>query len=275
MSAPTISVVTPSYNQACYLETTIQSVLSQDYPNIEYIIIDGGSTDGSVEIIKKYADRLSYWCSEQDEGQADAIGKGFDRATGDILCWLNSDDVYLPGALKTVANYFEKHPDAIGVSGGAYLIDAEGNFFNKYSWSVTLGVRASFDRLRYRGMDGMMQQSTFWRKEAYSAVGGVDRSLECIMDLDLFTKLARLRRFHRIPKMLASFRIHDESKTSAVLRNCSPIWWKEQAEFRARFGVDERKFGDRIAHWRYRLPNIVRKILLRLAVQAGVLRLPN
>src|ERR1044071_5583992 len=116
-----ITVVTPSFNQAKYLETTLRSVHEQDYPCVEHIVMDGGSTDGSVEILRKYSAHLAYWCSEKDRGQADAIAKGFQRATGDILCWLNSDDVFLPGALRAVSEYFTRHPEAEVVCGGAYI----------------------------------------------------------------------------------------------------------------------------------------------------------
>ena len=108
---PIVSIITPSYNQANYLEETIRSVLEQDYPNIEYIIIDGGSTDGSQEIIKKYADRLAYWISEPDQGQTDAINKGFYKARGDVLAWINSDDTYLQSAIYQAVEYLQNHPD--------------------------------------------------------------------------------------------------------------------------------------------------------------------
>src|ERR1035437_1184692 len=121
---PLITVVTPSFNQADNVERTIQSVLRQEYPALEYIIVDGGSSDGSVAIIRNYADRLHWWCSEPDEGQADAIAKGFARSGGEVLCWLNSDDILLPGALRAVGEYFRDHPLAEVVNGGAYCIDA-------------------------------------------------------------------------------------------------------------------------------------------------------
>src|ERR1043166_2179963 len=124
MNAPLkISVVTPSYNQAKYLETTLRSVLEQDYPHLEHIVMDGGSTDGSQEILERYSSRLAYWRSAKDGGQADAIAEGFKHATGDIFCWLNSDDVFLPGALRAVAEFFTAHPDAETVCGGAYIIN--------------------------------------------------------------------------------------------------------------------------------------------------------
>ena len=108
---PKITVVTPSYNQGQFIEATIKSVIGQQYPNLEYIVCDGGSTDETVEILKKYADKITWWCSEKDKGQSDAINKGMHRATGDIVCWINSDDVLLPGTLLTVAKFFHDHPE--------------------------------------------------------------------------------------------------------------------------------------------------------------------
>src|SRR5450432_2074637 len=122
-----ISVVTPSYQQAQFLERTIKSVLDQNYPNLEHIVIDGGSKDGSVEIIQKYADRFAYWVSERDKGHGDALNKGFSRCTGDILCWLNSDDTFLPGALHRVAEAAEKDPAANFFFGDIHFIDADDN----------------------------------------------------------------------------------------------------------------------------------------------------
>ncbi len=127
-----ISVVTPSYNQGKYLEATVLSVLRQDYPNIEYRVLDGGSTDGSVDILKKYGSRLAYWCSQKDGGQAQAIANGFAQSTGDILCWLNSDDLFLPGALSAVAECFSAHPEIETVSGGAYVIDSQGRPIRRF-----------------------------------------------------------------------------------------------------------------------------------------------
>ena len=122
---PTISIITPSFNQARFLPRTIESVLTQDYPNMEYILMDGGSTDGSLEIIRNYADRLSYWESKPDRGQTDAINKGFARATGKYLAWLNSDDVYKPGAISEAVDFLENHPEAAMVYGDCTFIDAQ------------------------------------------------------------------------------------------------------------------------------------------------------
>ena len=133
-SLPLVSIVTPSYNQAAYLRETMQSVLDQDYPNIEYLVVDGGSTDGSVEIIKEFESRLTWWCSEKDRGQAEAINKGLQRAKGEYIAWLNSDDLYLPGVISTVVALFTKHPDAAMVHGDVFAIDETGRVTNRISY---------------------------------------------------------------------------------------------------------------------------------------------
>ena len=130
-----VSIITPSYNQAKYLEQTIQSVLSQDYPRIEYIVVDGKSKDGSVDIIKRYADKLAYWISEKDKGQADAINKGFARATGEIIAWLNSDDYYLPGAVSAAVKVFEENPEIVLVYGNMLAVDEHGQTFNTLTYN--------------------------------------------------------------------------------------------------------------------------------------------
>ena len=130
MEYPKITVVTPSYNQGQFIEATIQSVIGQQYPNLEYIVCDGGSTDETVEILKKYTDKITGWCSEKDQGQSDAINKGMRRATGDIVCWINSDDVLLPGTLHTVAKFYHDHPDTDFANGYTVEIDKEGKIIN-------------------------------------------------------------------------------------------------------------------------------------------------
>lgn len=272
MASLKISVVTPSFNQACFLEQTIESVLSQDYPNLEYIVMDGGSSDGSVDIIRKHSGQIAYWCSEKDDGQADAIGQGFDRATGDILCWLNSDDLFLPGALSTVAAYFERHPDIKTVSGGAYRVDSAGKPFGLKFRAYELGVKATYDRLRFYGQDGVFQQSTFWRRSAYDAVGGVNRNLQYIMDRDLFVRLAQRSRFGRLSCLLAAFRQHDESKTHLCRNVCAA----EEKRFDETYGVSKyRSVARQIRYLRYRVPSCLRKVKLLTMRLSGLISLPS
>jgi len=146
--SPTISVVTPSFNQGRFLEATMRSVLEQSYPKIEYIVVDGGSTDGSQEIIKQYANRLAWWVSEPDNGQTDAINKGFSRATGEIFAWLNSDDTYEPGAMAGAVAFLQKNPEVGMVYGDTNFIDAEGRVIGKFNAQQTsLGIQRPTDQL--------------------------------------------------------------------------------------------------------------------------------
>ena len=267
-----ISVVTPSYNQGQFIEATIQSVLSQDYPHVEYFVIDGGSADESASIIEKYASQLKYWCSEPDEGQADAIGKGFDLCTGDILCWLNSDDLLLPGALSAVAKFFSDHPKIDAVSGGGFYVDESGRPYRRGFGTCSLGVAATANRFRFlQAQDGVFQMATFWRREAYLAVGGIDRSLQFIMDLDLFTRLAQRSRFGRLPELLACFRLHDACKT----RCWHDVRLREGADYDRRYRVDQHHATTRfLMRWRYRLPSLLRKCHLRLLQATRQLSIP-
>lgn len=272
MTAIRISVVTPSYNQAEYIEQTILSVLDQNYPHIEYMVLDGGSTDGSVDTIRKYADRLAYWCSQPDGGQANAIANGFERASGDILCWLNSDDVFLPGALRAVADYFAKHPTVEVVSGGAFRMDSCGRPVGIRPCAYELGVRATYNWLRFYGQDGVFQQATFWRRSAYEAVGGLNRKLQYIMDRDLFVRLAERKRFGRLPQLLAAFRHHDEAKTSRLRHVCKD----EEEKFADHYRVSQFPAAvQRLMYWRYRLPSYLRKTKLMALRLLGVVGLPT
>jgi glycosyltransferase involved in cell wall biosynthesis len=204
---PKISIVTPSYNQAPFLEETIRSVLLQGYPNLEYIIIDGGSTDGSVEIIRKYEKWLAYWVSEPDQGQSNAINKGWRRATGEICAWLNSDDVYLPGALKNVARSFIEYPEKELLYGDLLYIDQKS--------TISGYLRApdfSLERLVYENY--IPQPTTFLKRAALERVGYLNEDLHFCMDYDLWLRIAANRRSFYLPRTLAAFRFHPQSKTT-------------------------------------------------------------
>jgi glycosyltransferase involved in cell wall biosynthesis len=265
-------VVTPSYNQAKYVEQTILSVIEQDYSDVEYLVLDGGSTDGSADIIRKYADHLAYWCSENDGGQADAIASGFERTTGDILCYLNSDDVFLPGALTAVAKYFHDNPEVEVVCAGGHRVDAAGRPIGLRAHAYELGVRATYNWLRFYGQDGVFQQATFWRRSAYDAVGGLNRDLHYIMDRDLFVRLAERKPFARIPRLVAASRQHDEAKTSCTRQ----VWVDEEKRFAERYGVSESSATvQRLMYWRYRMPSYFRKLKLLALQVLGVVKLPT
>jgi len=209
---PRITVVTPSYNQGEYLEEAIRSVLLQNYPNLEYIIMDGGSTDNSIEIIHKYEPWLSYVHIGPDDGQSSAIAEGFQKSSGDILAWLNSDDRYLSGTLTRVAQFFDTHPECIFANGDVNYIDSDGKFKKRIYAS-----RPNHFLTANLGKHGWPQQGCFWRRSAYEQVGGLDPSLQFCMDRDLFIRLTGLGPGKRIPgPPLADFRIHSLAKSSTI-----------------------------------------------------------
>lgn len=224
---PFVSIVTPSFNQAEFLERTIQSVLSQDYPNLEYIIIDGGSTDGSVEIIRKYENRLAYWVSEKDKGQTNAINKGFNRAKGEIFAWLNSDDIYEPGAIQAAVEALMSDPSLGFVYGDCNFIDSHDRIIGKFD------VRQTDLKKLQRGYVHIPQQAFFFRGELWKKVGPLDESIYFAMDYDLWLRLARIAPFRYIPgKVWADFRLHEDAKTITADASC----WPEMIQIRRRDG---------------------------------------
>lgn len=227
MANELVSIVTPSYNQAQFLEETIRSVLEQDYPHIEYIICDGGSTDGSVEIIKKYERHLTYWVSEKDKGQSAAINKGWKRATGEIYAWLNSDDKLEPGAVRTVVEAFQDNPQAGVVHGDLRFLDRDG-----HELGLCHGAPSNFDRLLRDGQDPVAQPGSFFRAVLVRRVGLLDETLHMSMDYDLLLRLAQVSEMVYVPRMLACYRIHADTK-SALLKECHR---QESFLVRARYG---------------------------------------
>ena len=213
---PLVSIVTPSFNQRRYLEATLRSVLEQDYPNIEYIVVDGGSTDGSLELIKRYADRLAWWVSEKDRGQTDAINKGFVHAHGEILAWLNSDDTYEPGALRAAVEFLQTHPQVGMVYGDTHYIDENGRILGKFPAAQT-----DYKKLR-QGYVHIPQQSSFWRASLWERVGPLDPSFYFAMDYDLWVRLSRISPLQYRPGFWANFRLHSDSKTVDADSRCWP-----------------------------------------------------
>ena len=208
---PLVSIVTPSFNQGEFLEETIQSVLRQDYHNIEYIIIDGGSTDGSIDVIKKYEDRLAYWESEKDRGQTHAIIKGFARATGSILGWLCSDDLLEP-SMVSIAMYFLSREPSVGMTFGDRIrIDAKGNIYSLQRFP-------SFRSYYLKWGLGLPQETVLFRREVYQDVGGLDESLHMAMDFDLWCRMSKATVIRHIPAFLGRFRAHERNKSSAFTK---------------------------------------------------------
>jgi GT2 family glycosyltransferase len=203
-----VSIITPSYNQAPYLEQTIQSVLGQDYPRIEYIVVDGASTDNSFEIIQKYNDRLAYWISEKDSGQAEAINKGFARAKGEILAWLNSDDYYLPDTISAVVKCFEENPDVVMIYGDMLAVDGDGQTINVLKYK-----QLSLEDLLCFQIIG--QPSVFFRRSALEKTGLLDTSFHFMLDHHLWIRLAQQGRILYVPQVWSAARYHAQAKNRA------------------------------------------------------------
>lgn len=204
---PLISIVTPSFNQGAYIEETIKSVLNQDRSDVEYLVVDGGSTDNTLDILRKY-DKKIQWLSEKDNGQTDAINKGIRMTNGEIVAWLNSDDVYLPGAIQKVMNCFHRHPDVKMVYGQSHFIDTAGKIVGKYPTEP-------FDFERLAMFNIVCQPATFFRRDAFNDVGELDPGLHYVMDYDLWIRLARKFQVRYLPEFLSSYRLHETSKTVA------------------------------------------------------------
>jgi glycosyltransferase involved in cell wall biosynthesis len=204
------SIVTPSYNQGEHLEKTILSVLDQGYPNLEYIIIDGGSTDKSVEVIRKYEKRLKYWVSEKDRGQSHAINRGFEHATGDLLGWLNSDDFYAPGALRTVAGVYGADPTVGAIVGAGDMVDESGIMLRRDPpFEVSVEVLYHWVHRHF------WQPSCFFTRAAWAACGPLNEKYHFAMDLDLWFKIAEKFPFATTPALLSTSLLHENAKTAA------------------------------------------------------------
>lgn len=225
-AAPRISIVTPSFRQSRFIERTIRSVLEQGYPNLEYFVQDGASDDGTREILERYADRLAGWDSSPDSGQTQAINRGFAHTTGEIMAWLNSDDVLLPGALAYVADFFARHPDVDVIYGNRILIDDDDR-------QIGMWILPAHDEKVLAWADFIPQETLFWRRAAWDRAGArVDEAFRFAMDWDLLVRFQEAgARFRHVPRFLAGFRIHPEQKTSATI---SDVGFREMDLIRKR-----------------------------------------
>jgi len=205
---PLVSIVTPSFHQARYLEQTMRSVLEQDYPNIEYLVIDGSSKDGSVDIIKRYESRLAFWVSEKDSGQAEAVNKGFARASGEIVAWLNSDDYYLPGAVSAAVKILQENPDVVLIYGDMLAVDEKGQTTNLMKY----GQLSLADLLCFQIIG---QPSVFFRRDALQQAGLLDATFHFLLDHHLWIRIAQQGKLLHVPEVWSAARYHAEAKNRA------------------------------------------------------------
>jgi glycosyltransferase involved in cell wall biosynthesis len=258
-----LSIVTPSYNQGEYLEETIRSVLLQGYPNLEYIVIDGGSEDESVDIIERYEPWIDYWVSEPDDGQAHAINKGLARASGDICAWINSDDIYLEGALWEAARYLNENTDIGAVYAWRVLIDENTN---TTGWSTY----PAFDPTK--GSSRFAQETVFWRHAVQDEIGLLDPELQGALDFEFFARMHKHTKMKLVPYFWGGFRCHDKSKSSnmsKVMHEESRIIWNEHFPESEEMFEEDREWG-RAKHIMAALKNLSRVGIPYLMYKAGI-----
>ena len=255
---PKISVVVPSYNQGAFLAETLASIVNQNYKSVELIVIDGGSSDNSLDVIQEFNSHIDYWVSEPDGGQCDALIKGFSKASGDIFCWLCSDDQFLPGALCRVAREFCVNPDIELLYG-----DTEYLYPN--------GERVAKPRISYhyqtmlRAFNIIAQPSSFFSAAVYRRVGGLDESLHYAMDYDLFVRFGPTLRWRQLTDSLSLYRLHKTSKTVAMNAKFHDEWWRVREKALGRpIG-----FGDAALRWIYTLRVVWRFLWERGIVKVG------
>jgi glycosyltransferase involved in cell wall biosynthesis len=243
MHWPKISIVTPSYNQGKYIERTVRSVLLQRYPNLEYILMDGGSTDDTLERLQPYRDRFAYFVSERDRGQADAIAKGFARSSGEIMAYLNSDDLLAPDALHFAARFFQDNPSVDWIYSHRCTVDDN----DRVIWYWILPPHISFLMRRW---DYIPQETCFWRRSLFEKTGNIDRSYKFAMDYDLFVRFMNQGHGRRLNRLLGVFRDHGTSKTKQLLETVGATeMLKVRRKFRVRAAITDGFFGLLLGNW--------------------------
>jgi glycosyltransferase involved in cell wall biosynthesis len=245
MSHLRISIVTPSFNQGNFIERTFRSVLLQNYPALEYIVMDGGSTDRTCDVISKYRNRFAYVVSEKDKGQADAIARGFARTNGDIMAYLNSDDVLAPGTLRFVDEFFRAHPSIDAIYSHRMAVDEN----DRVLWYWVLPTHLNYFMRRWAYIP---QETCFWRRRLYEQAGNIDGSYRFAMDYDLFVRYMKIGKFCRINRFLAAFRVHGGSKTSMQLES---IGLSEIRRVWDRHGIKWRKCDPLLQLWFCKFPS--------------------
>lgn len=216
-SLPKISIITPSYNQGHFIKETIDSILNQNYPNLEYIVMDGGSTDNTVKILKSYGEKID-WISKKDKGQTDAINKGIKKATGDIIAYINSDDAMLPNTLHTVAEYFNENLDAQWLTGDYFIVDAEGRKIQSFVATYKRFLRNYPNKTVLSIANFIIQPSTFWRRSLTDEIGLFREDLHYVMDFEYWMRAIEEYPLHVLPNHFSLFRIHGNSKGGALYK---------------------------------------------------------
>ncbi len=239
---PKVSIITPSFNQAAFLEQTMLSVLNQGYPNLEYMVVDGGSTDGSVDIIRKYSDRLAWWVSEKDAGQADAINKGFARASGEIIGWLNSDDLYQPGAVVSAVIALQSDPNLALVYGNLLSIDGTGRVINVQRFG-NWGLK---DLMRFRIIG---QPAVFMRRSALEKAGFLDLHYHFMLDTHLWLRVAQHGTMEHVNEIWACARFHENAKNVAKALEYAPETYQVLAWMQAQPVLRPLYLQDRSRIW--------------------------